>query len=311
MDRAISEKSESLVRCIRKLGSSTAENKWSDVLFRFGERAFLYCDTQKVIGYAESPAEAERLTRDFTATYGTERPPSGGSFQLIRKDRYDDISCETVYLEPETILSEDDFALHYPAGTVDWHRAFLDKLQRRKSGLAILEGTPGTGKTSYLRHLMGQLKDTHRFYFIAPSSMKILEDPDFIDFWSGQRAAYADRKFVVILEDADEALMTRDSDNCGKVSAILNLSDGMLSNFLCLHVICTINCTAADIDQALLRPGRLVGHRIFRRLTIPQAQALAKSLGKTLPTASDFSLAEIFAEEPLEEPARTHIGFSP
>jgi hypothetical protein len=76
---------------------------------------------------------------------------------------------------------------------------------------------------------------------------------------------------VVIIEDADDAPVVCETANRGKVTAILNLSDGMLSDFLCLHVLCTINCSAADIDHALLRPGRLVSHRVFRRLDIAQA----------------------------------------
>ena len=309
-ERAIAEKPGILVRCVRKLGNAKALDKWSDVLLQFGERAFLHGDASRVTGYAESPAEAERIVRDFTAAYGTRKPPIGGSFQLIRKERYDEITCENVDLGPETLLADDLFALHYPGGTADWHRGFVAKLTARKNGLTILEGSPGTGKTSYLRHLMGQLKDTHRFYFIAPTCLKILEEPEFIGFWSSERAAYSDRKLVVILEDADDALMTRESDNRDKVSAILNLSDGMLSDFLCLHVICTINCTAADIDQALLRPGRLVSHRVFRRLDIEQASSLAASLSKSLAPASDYSLAEVFAEEQTDIVPRLRMGFS-
>ena len=309
-ERAIAEKPNVLVRCVRKLGNAKALDKWSDVLLQFGERAFLHGDASRVIGYAESPAEAERIVRDFAAAYGTTKPPMGGSFQLIRKERYDEITCENVDLGPETLLADDLFALHYPAGTDDWHRGFVAKLVGRKNGLTILEGTPGTGKTFYLRHLMGHLKDTHRFYFIPPTSLKMLEEPEFIGFWSSQRETYSDRKLVVILEDADDALMTRETDNRDKVSAILNLSDGMLSDFLQLHVICTINCTAADIDQALLRPGRLVCHRVFRRLDIAQASRLAASLGKSLPPASDYSLAEVFAEDEPEPVSRPQIGFS-
>lgn len=309
-DRAIAEKPGTLARCVRKLGNAKALDKWSHVLFKFGERAFLHGDASRIVGYAGSPDEAERLVREFTASYGTMKPPTGGSFQLIRKEQYNDITSENVDLGPETVLSDEVFDLHYPAGTGAWHRGFLAKLTARKNGLAILEGSPGTGKTSYLRHLMGQLKDTHRFYFIAPTCLKILEEPEFIGFWSSERAAYSDRMLVVILEDADDALMTRETDNRDKVSAILNLSDGMLSDFLRLHVICTINCTAAEIDPALLRPGRLVSHRVFKRLDIPQATALASSLGKTLPPAQDYSLAEVFTEDETEVVTRLRMGFS-
>jgi hypothetical protein len=309
-ERAITEKPKHLHRSVRLLGTGGNHNKWDDVLLQFGERSFLYGSAAQITGYASTFAEAEQIVREFTAAYGTKKPPMGGSFQLIRKERFDEITCENVDLGPETLLADDVFALHYPTGTDDWHRGFVTKLVGRKNGLTILEGSPGTGKTSYLRHLMGQLKDTHRFYFIAPTCLKILEEPEFIGFWSSERAAYSDRKLVVILEDADDALMTRETDNRDKVSAILNLSDGMLSDFLCLHVICTINCTAADIDQALLRPGRLVSHRVFRRLDIAQASRLAASLGKTLLPASDYSLAEVFAEDEPEPVSRPQIGFS-
>jgi ATP-dependent 26S proteasome regulatory subunit len=104
--------------------------------------------------------------------------------------------------------------------------------------------------------------------------------------------------------------MTRGSDNREQVSAILNLSDGMLADFLRLQIICTINCSAADIDPALLRPGRLLCHRVFSRLDYPQAARLAESLGRKLPTARDYSLAEVFAGHDADRIDRPRIGFA-
>ena len=97
--------------------------------------------------------------------------------------------------------------------------------------------------------------------------------------------------------------------NREQVSAILNLSDGMLADFLRLQIICTINCSAGDIDPALLRPGRLVCHRVFGRLDYAQAARLAESLGRQLPQARDYSLAEVFAEYDTDEIKRPRIGF--
>ena len=104
--------------------------------------------------------------------------------------------------------------------------------------------------------------------------------------------------------------MSRGSDNRDKVSAILNLSDGMLADFLRLQIICTINCRADDIDQALLRPGRLLCQRIFPRLDYAQASRLAESLGRKLPIVRDYSLAEVFAGNKSEEINRPRIGFA-
>jgi ATP-dependent 26S proteasome regulatory subunit len=131
-----------------------------------------------------------------------------------------------------------------------------------------------------------------------------------MEFWANQRRAYPEQKLVVILEDSDAALMTRASDNREQVSAILNLSDGMLGDFLRLQIICTINCTAADIDPALLRPGRLLQHRIFARLSPGEAGRLAQALGRTLPVARDYSLAEVFAGDEAHEARHPQIGFA-
>jgi SpoVK/Ycf46/Vps4 family AAA+-type ATPase len=206
------------------------------------------------VGYAETPHEAEHLVARFNESYSKQPAPAGGAFHLITTGR--EISTEMVSLGAETILEDESFLLHYGNESRQWHQDFTDTICASNHGLSIFEGTPGTGKTSYLRHLMGVLKKSHRFYFIPPATMGVLSTPEFIGFWANQRRRHADRKFVVILEDSDAALMTRGVENREQVSAILNLSDGMLADFLRLHVICTINCRAADIDQALLRPGR-------------------------------------------------------
>ena len=179
-------------------------------------------------------------------------------------------------------LSPEALSLHYGNGSAEWHQEFVGKLRNGNHGLSIFEGVkPGTGKTSYIRHLNGRLKESHRFYFVPTANMGVLSRPDFIGFWAEQHRSHGKRKFVVILEDSDAALMTRGSDNREQVSAILNLSDGMLADFLRLQIICTINCSAADIDPALLRPGRLLCHRIFNRLTAPKPRALPNISAKS------------------------------
>jgi len=176
--------------------------------------------------------------------------------------------------------------------------------------LTIFEGRPGTGKTFYLRHLMGELKESHRFYFIPTASMGVLSKPEFIGFWADQRLYHSDKMFVIVLEDSDGALMTRGNDNREQVSALLNLTDGMLADFLRLQIICTINCSASDIDPALLRPGRLLCHRVFERLDYAQAARLAESLGRKLLQTRDYSLAEVFAGDETNENPRQRMGFA-
>ena len=309
LDRAVSENAQTLHRSIRFLCRNEPSHRWDDLTFQFGPRSFLYADMNRIVGFASTPAEAELLVTQFNKNYAKPAPPSGGAFYLIKQSG-DDISCERVPLGVDTILSHQALDLHYRSGTREWHHDFTRKLRESIHGLAILEGTPGTGKTSYLRHLIGALDKSHRFYFIPTSTMSVLSNPEFIGFWSDQRRTHSNRQFVVILEDSDTALMTRDSDNREQVSAILNLSDGMLADFLRLQIICTINCAAADIDPALMRPGRLLCHRVFGRLDYSDACRLAKYLGRTLTAARDYSLAEVFAGHEWKDTNRPHIGFA-
>ena len=312
LTRAAAENAAWLMRSSRVLWREKPTNdngNWDDVIFQYGPQSFLHAEQGTITGYSLLLEEAEKLVLDFAEKYTLPEEPSGGSFELIRMSDHD-ISTEAVPLKHTTVLADEVLRLHYGGGFLEWHQQYLERLVERDAGISILEGPPGTGKTSYLRHLMGTLKSTHRFYFVPPGTMSVLSRPEFIGFWAIQRRRYGEKKFVVILEDSDDAIMTRGRDNSEHVSALLNLSDGMLASFLQLQIICTINCAAADIDQALLRPGRLISQRVFGRLDYPAALRLAKSLGRSLPVASDYSLAEIFAEAELAEIERPRIGFA-
>jgi hypothetical protein len=313
MRQAAADHAGALLRSARHQHPEAAEldeaERWDDLLFQFEPQAFLHVEHQLAItGWATTPAEAERLTLEFEAQYKLPWPTKTASFVLIKASE-NRIGVESVPLKSSLVFDHQSLDLHYGDGFSDWHESFVCLLAQKNSSLTILEGPPGTGKTSYLRHLMGVLKESHRFYFIPPSNLKVLSRPDFIDFWVSQRNSYSDRKFVVILEDAEDAIMTRGRDNSEHVSAILNLTDGMLASFIKLQIICTMNCQTTEIDQALLRPGRLLCHRVFGRLDRASALRLAESIGQTLPVKEDYSLAEIFAGADSSSPGRMRIGF--
>ena len=314
LEQMVLDNAEILIRSIRKFPSKDAkesEKTWDDLTFQFGQRSFIYADATRIVGFAMTVDEAERLATGFGKKYHKPKPivPTGGVFHLIQFGD-DGIKTKEVVLSPDTILKQEVISLHYGSGINEWHQDYIKKLQGKNNGLTILEGKPGTGKTFYLRHLMGELKESHRFYFIPTASMAILSKPEFIGFWADQRQYHSEKRFVVVLEDSDGALMTRGTDNREQVSALLNLSDGMLADFLRLQIICTINCSASDIDSALLRPGRLLCHRIFGRLDYAQAARLAESLGRKLPQTRDYSLAEIFAGNDNDETPRPRMGFA-
>jgi hypothetical protein len=89
------------------------------------------------------------------------------------------------YLRPvrvtPNVRTSAGLVLHYGEEFERWHRQFSDQLRRRASGVTILQGLPGTGKTTYLRHLLFELKATHRFYYLPLTSYSMLCSPDCIE----------------------------------------------------------------------------------------------------------------------------------
>jgi hypothetical protein len=280
---------------------------WSNLTIRLDENTHVHCDEDTLRVYAASPEQARSTAEKLSKTFAREKAPKPATFQIVKKTS-DGIDTESVALDKIVLLDSENLALHYGEAFPAWHTSFLERLQNRRTGLSILDGPPGTGKTSYLRQLILELKDSHRFYFIGSANLGLLRDAEFVDFWASERRLHENSAMVVILEDAESALMPRQADNRQEVSLLLNITDGILGEFLRLQVICTINCALKELDQALLRPGRLTAHHYFGPLPAERARVLADKLGKPLPetTAPEFTLAEIFSGRP--DPTRREPG---
>jgi hypothetical protein len=144
-----------------------------------------------------------------------------------------------------------------------------------------------------LRSLAQWLAATHAFYFMPAARFASVESGEVVTFWAGENRNSKLRK-ILILEDAESVLLRRGDDNREKVATLLNPTDGMLGDALGLHVVCTLNSELADLDPALLRPGRLVAHRDFDLLNNEEACRLAKVLNVPAPSGDRISLAQLF-----------------
>lgn len=108
------------------------------------------------------------------------------------------------------------------------------------------------------------------------------------------------RHSILVIEDAEKALLAREpGDSSSLVSAILNITDGIMGNVFSISVIATYNSPRTGIDKALLRKGRLKGEHRFDKLPVEQAQKIMDE-NKIKHTAYEpMSLAEIFnTDEP-------------
>lgn len=184
-----------------------------------------------------------------------------------------------------------NFNLNYNDGFEKIHDNIYLTLARDKGkGLVLLHGKPGTGKTTYIRYLINKLNKNK--IFVPPNLTGMLSDPGFIPFLMDNPDC------VLFVEDAENVLRSReDGGNNQAVSNILNITDGLLSDCLNIQIVATFNTHIKNIDEALLRKGRLIAQYEFTPLEPERAEKLADSLHVWLDDTEDLTLADIYASQ--------------
>ncbi len=191
-------------------------------------------------------------------------PPKEGSEINIISKGYDGLELKKIDISPINL----DIDLYYNDDFKEVDKLIKERLSKdQDKGIILLHGMPGTGKTTYLRHLIGFI--TKKVLFVSPSIASNLTDPDFVDL------LISNPNCVLIIEDAENIIMDRKNVNNQSVSNLLNISDGLLSDCLNVQIICTFNTALSNIDSALLRKGRLIAHYKFDKLTPEKAQRLS------------------------------------
>jgi hypothetical protein len=279
------------------------------LLLCLGQGVFVLQDGSHMTVFAPTPQAAAKVAADFRQ-YKKPIAKAKPGFYLV--------SFGPNGPHPELIAvaacpagNADELALHYGADFPSWEKQWLAQLAKRHSGVTILFGPPGAGKTTYLRMLMARFINRFVFYYLPLSSFEVLSAPQFVDFWLSQNREHKGKAKLAIIEDAENLLLPRDERSRAQVSNLLNIGDGFLGEHLKLHVVATTNVPIRRLDEAVLRPGRLMGTREFRRLTRAEATRLARAKGLTLANPADtWSLAEIYNGPPEVLAPQPNVGFS-
>lgn len=187
-----------------------------------------------------------------------------------------------------------DLELNYGDDFKKVSEKMIKSLHENSSGLYMLHGRPGTGKTTYIRYLASVLKKD--VIFFPTSFVDEITNPSILSLLKKKQDC------VMILEDAEKALTKRHlSDQPSLVSTLLNMTDGILGDVLKLNVIVTYNCDRQDIDEALLRKGRLKAEYSFQGLKKEQAAKLIKKLDIDISPEDNMTLADIYYAKSDEE----------
>lgn len=176
----------------------------------------------------------------------------------------------------------------------DKYKEFCEK---DGSGLALMFGTPGTGKTSLIKKLIYDCSDTN-FYIMDFSMLQNIVSEQFLSFLLSLKNA------VIIMEDCEYVLKRRDTHENPLINSLLNITDGLVGDALNIRFLCTFNASLTEIDEALLRPGRLKIKYEFKALDKDKTKAICGD-------SKAETLAEIYNRDKIDfnKKEQRKIGF--
>ena len=240
---------------------------------------------------------------------------------ILVKDQYD------TYFKPfdlsrfsPDLKSPDVF---YGDGFEDFHNRLTKRVIDTKKGLVLLHGDPGTGKTHYIRHLLKVFTGANKRVIFIPSILiEEMANPETINFLIDDIIS-SNKDTILLMEDAEFLLESR-KNNGGRtmgISNLLNSTDGILNDLLGVVIIATFNTDLENIDEALLRNGRLIARKNFKCHDAENAVKIAEELGiaetftKTVERNKKYSIADIISTNIDNETiihdleAKSTIGF--
>lgn len=90
-----------------------------------------------------------------------------------------------------------DLKLFYEDDFLPVHKTILDRLNKKEDkGIVLLHGLPGTGKTTYIRYLVGKLKK--KVLLVPPAMAHIIMGSDFMN---------------MLIDNPDSILVIEDAEN--------------------------------------------------------------------------------------------------
>ncbi|GAO42482.1 AAA family ATPase [Flavihumibacter petaseus] len=253
-----------------------------DTILVFRQELVIDVDSDRVFIYSAESSEA-LVTEMYKCILQYPESEVSGEYRInIIVNGNHGLDLRSLPIEP----TELDIDLYYNDDFKPVDKTVKACLSEPKGkGIVLLHGLPGTGKTTYLRHLIGSL--SKKVLFLSPTMAGDLARPELMELLLDHPDS------VLVIEDAENILMDRKITYSNTVSNLLNISDGLLNDCLNIQLVCTFNNSIQLLDQAFLRKGRLIAQYAFGKLETTKAQRLSDHLGLHQRITAPLTLAEI------------------
>lgn len=186
-----------------------------------------------------------------------------------------------------------DLDINYKKGFSKINELIKSKISNKnKSGLIILNGEAGTGKSSYCQYLLQELEDC-KLCVMSPSvAVNYLTISALRGVMDSNNS-----NMVLLIEDGDDLIRSRDK-GVSYLEDLLQATDGLVGSLIKIKVIITTNLIDKDIDDAIKRKGRLLYYHSFDKLNYEEAVELAKSINVDIDLIKDknkkYTLSDIY-----------------
>ncbi|MEZ5025957.1 MAG: AAA family ATPase [Chitinophagales bacterium] len=288
----------------RKLNTNNRPLKYENIIFCMTDNVFIDVenDAVTILYDITKEAAAENWTNELRTFIKKRSKKIIREIGLVAQSRNGLCTYNIEFKKPKL-----DLCKHYNDDIIDMHKTVLNNIRKKnKSGVILFHGAPGTGKSTYIKHLIYQQRK--QVVFLPPSLAANLDSPSFTDLLLRYQNA------IFVIEDAEQLITSRDINSNSQISMLLNLTDGLLGESLGIQIIATFNTHISNIDKALLRKGRLIASYEFKALAINKAKLLAEELGNTTEIRQAMTLADIYNTEQTAFSETTYkrntIGFA-
>lgn len=182
---------------------------------------------------------------------------------------------------------------------------------------SLFNGPPGGGKTHLITGLMAAAP-RQTFILVQSHAVAKLADPDFVSALLEAKEDENIESMVLVIEDADNCIVPRGTDNMADMSSLLNYGDGIFGKLMDIRTLATTNAKKLEIDKALMRRGRLCRQidvkplapdhalRVYKRLTNENP---IKPITDPLPLGDVYGMARDIGWTPTKNFRENRAGF--